>query len=136
ERIFLDLSRQQQLKHELYVYLLQKREETAISKTATVSNSRVIDPPKAAAAPFSPKRTATLLAGLLLGLILPSAVIYFRELLDTKVHSRDDIRKLTRTPIIGEIIRSRYRDTLVVSKYSRSAIAEQFRTLRTNLAFY
>lgn len=136
ERVFLDLSRQQQLKHELYVYLLQKREETAISKTATVSNSRVIDPPKAAASPFSPKRSATLLAGLLIGLIVPSAFIYFRELLDTKVRSKDEIRNQTSTPIIGEIIRSRYKDALVVSKHSRSAIAEQFRTLRTNLAFY
>src|SRR3546814_12062822 len=66
ERIFIDLSRQQQIKHELYVYLLQKREETAISKPATVSNSRVIDPPKAAAYQFSTKRTATLLAGITL----------------------------------------------------------------------
>ncbi|MFC7526496.1 GumC family protein [Parapedobacter sp. GCM10030251] len=136
ERVFLDLSRQQQLKHELYVFLLQKKEETAISKTATVSNSRVIDPPKAAASPFSPKRSATLLAGLLIGLIVPSALIYFRELLDTKVRSKDEIKNQTSTPIIGEIIRSRYKNTLVVNQHSRSAIAEQFRTLRTNLAFY
>lgn len=136
ERIFLDLSRQQQIKQELYIYLLQKREETAISKTATVSNSRVIDPPKAAGSPVSPKRTATLLAGLIIGLIIPSAFIYFRDLLNTKVRSPEDVRKQTEAPIIGEIIRSRYKDALVVSKHSRSAIAEQFRTLRTNLAFY
>ncbi|GGG83182.1 tyrosine protein kinase [Parapedobacter pyrenivorans] len=136
ERIFLDLSRQQQIKHELYLYLLQKREETAISKTATVSNSRIIDPPKAAASPFSPKRTATLLAGLLIGLIIPSALIYFQDVLNTKLQNRTDIKKQTSTPIIGEIIRSRHKEPLVVSKHSRSAIAEQFRTLRTNLAFY
>lgn len=136
ERIFLDLSRQQQIKHELYLYLLQKREETAISKTATISNSRVIDPPKAAASPFSPKRTATLLTGLLIGLIVPSALIYFRDILNTKLRNREDIKKQTSTPIIGEIIRSRHKEPLVVSKHSRSAIAEQFRTLRTNLAFY
>lgn len=136
ERVFLDLSRQQQIKHELYVYLLQKREETAISKTASVSNSRVIDPPKAAASPFSPKRTSTLLAGLLIGLIVPSALIYFRDVLNTKIRTQDDIKRQTATPIIGEIIRSRYKEALVVGKHSRSAISEQFRTLRTNLAFY
>lgn len=136
ERIFIDLSRQQQIKHELYVYLLQKREETAISKTATVSNSRVIDPPKAAASPFSPKRSGTLLAGLIIGLIVPSSFIYLRDVLNTRLRNRDDIKKLTSTPIIGEIIRSRHKEPLVVSKHSRSAIAEQFRTLRTNLAFY
>jgi len=136
ERVFVSLSRQQQIKQDLYLYLLQKKEETAISKTATVSNSRVIDPPKAAASPFSPKRTTTLLAGLLIGLIIPSALIYFRDLLNTKIRSQDDIKKQTSTPIIGEIIRSRYKETLVVNKHSRSAISEQFRTLRTNLAFY
>lgn len=136
ERVFLDLSRQQQIKHELYVYLLQKREETAISKTATVSNSRLIDPPKAAGTPFSPKRPATLLAGLLIGLIVPAAFIYFRDLLNTRVRSREDVKRMTTAPIIAEILRSRHKETLVVNKYSRSAIAEQFRTLRTNLAFY
>lgn len=136
ERVYLDLSRQQQIKHELYVYLLQKREETAISKTASVSNSRVIDPPKAASSPFSPKRAPTLLAGLLIGLIVPSALIYFRDLLNTKVRAIDDIKRQTSTPVIGEIIRSRYKETLVVGEHSRSAISEQFRSLRTNLAFY
>ncbi|MFC3198977.1 GumC family protein [Parapedobacter deserti] len=136
ERTYLDLARQQQIKQELYLYLMQKREETAISKTATISNSRVIDPPKAAAFPFSPKRTTVLLTGLLVGLALPFAVIYLRDLTNTRVENREDVSKRTRVSIIGEIMHSKGKETLVVTPGARTAIAEQFRSLRTNLIFY
>ena len=136
ERQYLDLARQQQIKQELYVYLLQKREETAISKTANISNSRIIDPPKAKTLPFSPRRTRTLAMGLLIGLIIPATSIYLRDLLNTRVRSREDIQKQTALPIVGEISHSASKQTLVVTRDSRTPIAEQFRALRTNLAFY
>ncbi|WP_257668503.1 GumC family protein [Parapedobacter tibetensis] len=136
ERKYLDLTRQQQIKQELYVYLLQKREETAISKTANISNSRVIDPPKVAAHPFSPRRSTTLLVGLLIGLAVPFIIIYLRNLLNTRVHTVEDITRYTQVPVAGEISHSPSKETLVVGWNSRSAIAEQFRSLRTNLAFY
>jgi len=136
ERQYLDLARQQQIKQELYIYLLQKREETAISKTANISNSRIIDPPKAEPLPFSPRRTRTLAMGLLIGLIIPAASIYLRDLLNTRIRNRDDIQKQTPLPIVGEISHSASKQTLVVTKDSRAPIVEQFRALRTNLAFY
>jgi uncharacterized protein involved in exopolysaccharide biosynthesis len=55
ERAFLDISRQQDVKQQLYLYLLQKREETAISKSGTLANSRLIEPGKSDALPFFPK---------------------------------------------------------------------------------
>lgn len=136
ERQYLALARQQQIKQELYVYLLQKREETAISKTANIPSSRVIDPPKAAAEPFSPRRLATLFAGLLIGLVIPTAIIYLKSLLNTRVRRKEDISRYTQVPIAGEISHNTKKETLVVSPESRSAIAEQFRALRTNLSFY
>ncbi len=136
ERQYLDLARQQQIKQELYVYLLQKREETAISKTANISNSRIIDPPKADTLPFSPRRKRTLAIGLLIGLLIPAGTIYLRNLLNTRVISREDIQKQTSLPIVGEINHSTAKQTLVVTKDSRAPIVEQFRSLRTNLAFY
>jgi len=136
ERQYLDLARQQEIKQELYIYLLQKREETAIGKTANISNSRVIDPPKADVVPFSPRRTVTLCAGLLIGLILPAAAIYLTGLLNTKIRHKEDVSRHTQVPIIAEISHNPKKQTLIVSKESRSAIAEQFRTLRTNLSFY
>lgn len=136
ERQYLDLTRQQQIKQELYLYLLQKREETAISKTANLSNSRVIDPPKAAALPFSPQRSTTLLVGLLAGLAIPFMTTYLRNLLNTRIRSREDISRYTQVAIAGEISHNSSKETLVIQRESRSAIAEQFRSLRTNLAFY
>ncbi|WP_353195940.1 polysaccharide biosynthesis tyrosine autokinase [Parapedobacter defluvii] len=136
ERQYLDLARQQQIKQELYIYLLQKREETAISKTANISNSRIIDPPKAKTLPFSPRRTRTLAMGLLIGLIIPATSIYLRDLLNTRIRNREDIQKQTPLPIVGEISHSTSKQTLVVTRDSRAPIAEQFRSLRTNLAFY
>jgi capsular exopolysaccharide family len=136
QRRFLDMARQQQIKQELYIYLLQKREETAISKTANIPSSRVIDPPKAAALPFSPRRSITLLAGLLAGLFIPLGSIYIKNLLNTRIRSKEDIARYTEVSIVGEISHNTKTGTLVVSQDSRSAIAEQFRTLRTNLSFY
>lgn len=136
ERQYLDLARQQQIKQELYVYLLQKREETAISKTANISNSRVIDPPKAETSPFSPRRMRTLAIGLFMGLLIPAASIYLRNLLNTRIRNREDIQKQTSLPVVGEISHSTAKETLVVTRNSRTAIAEQFRALRTNIGFY
>ncbi|TAE36275.1 MAG: capsular biosynthesis protein, partial [Sphingobacteriales bacterium] len=76
ERTYLDLARQQRIKQELYIFLLQKREETAISKTANISSSRVIDQPKSEAIPFSPKRKFIWAIALIIGLILPLIRIY------------------------------------------------------------
>ncbi|MBK1441645.1 polysaccharide biosynthesis tyrosine autokinase [Parapedobacter sp. ISTM3] len=136
ERTYLNLARQQQIRQQLYIFLLQRREETAISKTATISNSRVIDPPKAAGAPFSPKRNMVLLTGILIGLAIPFATIYILDLTNTRIESREDISKQTQVSIIGEIAHSSTKETLVVTPSSRTAIAEQFRALRTNLTFY
>ncbi|MGK6351554.1 GumC family protein [Parapedobacter sp. DT-150] len=136
ERQYLALARQQQIKQELYVYLLQKREETAISKTANIPSIRVIDPPKADVLPFSPRRARTLFAGLLIGLIIPAAIIYLRSQLNTRIRRKEDISRYTQVPVIGEISHNTKKETLVVSPESRSAIAEQFRALRTNLSFY
>ena len=136
ERAYLDLMRQQQIKQELYVYLLTKREETAISKTANISSSKVIDPPKAATLPFSPRRTSRLFIGLLVGLAIPFGIIYLRDLFNTRIQDKDDVSQRTQVPILSEISHNREKETLIVQHNPRSPIAEQFRALRTNLAFY
>lgn len=135
QRAFLDISRQQEVKQQLYLFLLQKREETAISKSGTLSNSRLIDPARADMAPFSPNRQSIYLSCLVAGLLLPSAVIYLRELLNNKIGERKDIMTQTDVPIIGEIGHNKTGDALVVTNDSRSIIAEQFRAVRTNLRY-
>ncbi|MCL4640029.1 MAG: polysaccharide biosynthesis tyrosine autokinase [Pseudosphingobacterium sp.] len=135
ERQFLDLSRQQQLKQELYLYLLQKREETAVANTSNIAGIRVIDPPKAEYLPFSPKKRMILAAAFLFALAIPVAYVYAQDLLNTKVQNRKDVEKRTKLPIIGEFTHNPTAVDLIEFKSSRSALAEQFRALRTNLQF-
>jgi len=135
ERQFLDLSRQQQLKQELYLYLLQKREETAVSNTSNIAGIRVIDPPKAEVKPYSPKKNVVLFAAIVFALFVPVAYIYVQDLLNTKIQNRKDVEKRTKLPIIGEFTHNSTETDLIEFKSSRSALAEQFRALRTNLQF-
>ncbi|SEM81516.1 capsular exopolysaccharide family [bacterium A37T11] len=134
ERSFLDFSRQQQIKQDLYVFLLQKREETAVAKTSNMAGIRIIDPPKAEYVPFSPRKSLVFAAALLIGLLIPSGWIYLQDLLDTTVQSRKDVEKRTQVPIVGEISHNQGEEEVPFNA-SRSAIAEQFRGLRTNLQF-
>lgn len=136
ERQFLDLSRQQQIKQELYIFLLQKREETAISKTSNIPNSKVIDPPKSYSKPVSPNKTIVVLFGLFAGLFIPLTVFYFQEQLNTRILSKDEIQAGTSVSILSEIGNNPTESTIVVDRDSRTPISEQFRGLRTNLQFY
>ena len=136
ERIFLDLSRQQQIKQELYIYLLQKREETAISKTSNISNSLTIDYPKAEIKAVSPKKVLVFALAAFLGLLIPLIRIILADTINKKILTKSDITNLTNVPIVGEISHNETKDNLVIVRDSRSSIAEQFRALRTNIQFY
>lgn len=135
ERGYIDLARLQQIKQAQYIFLQEKWEENAIARTANVSNSKVIDSPKAEEKPISPKDKIIYVLGIILGLIIPLAVIYLRDLLNVKVGSLSDVKNQSQLPILGMISHSLTNEQVVVTKTSRSAIAEQFRAMRTNLEF-
>ena len=134
ERQFRVIARQQKVKEELYLYLLQKREETAISLAATEPNARVIDVAKGDKNPISPKKNIIYLAGLLLGLLIPFGVIYTDDLLDTKIKSRLDLDGKTLIPFIGDLPTSESPSEIMKSE-SRTSSAEALRIIRTNLEF-
>jgi capsular exopolysaccharide synthesis family protein len=136
ERNYLELARQQQIKQELYIFLMQKSEETAISKTANIANSKTIDLPRADNKPFAPQKSITYLGALFFGFILPFGYIFLKDLLNNKVESKEDISRITNVPIVGEISHNVQNDNLIIANDSRSVIAEQFRALRTNLSFF
>lgn len=136
ERNYLQLARQQQIKQELYLFLMQKSEETAISKTANISNSRTIDSPRAEIEPYAPKKAVIFLFATLLGLFIPVGLLYIKDVFNDKIESKADIEKFVFVPIVGEISHNSDYNNLVIANSSRSPIAEQFRALRTNLAFY
>jgi tyrosine-protein kinase Etk/Wzc len=135
ERVFLDYSRQQNLKQELYLYLLQKREETMLTKTSTISSTRIIDNAKSDRLPYKPNRSLIHLVGLTIGILLPFIFLYFKNALNVRIFSKQDIEKHTQIPIVAEIGNNIENKNLVVVENSRSVISEQFRSLRTNLQY-
>jgi capsular exopolysaccharide synthesis family protein len=136
ERQFRDISRQQSIKESLYLYLLQKREETAISLGMSSPNAKIIDYAFSTTLPVSPKKAITYLAAFLLGLVIPISFIYFLDLIDTKVHTKADVEKIVNAPFIGDIPQSSVKKkSRLISKVDYSPKAEAFRMLRTNISF-
>ena len=134
ERQFRAIARQQKVKEELYLYLLQKREETAISLAATEAMARVVDAAKGADVPVSPKKSIVYLGALLLGLLVPFGIIYLIDLLDTKIKSRLDLEGKSSIPFIGDVPTSDSPSELIEAE-SRTSSAEALRIIRTNLEF-
>lgn len=137
ERELLEIERQQGIKEKLYLFLLQKREESAITVASSTSNAYLIDPASSSWVPVSPDRSGIYRTALIAGLLLPAAFIYIRELLNDKVTNKTDILKATDMPIAGEIAHHTKTDRkIVIGEKDRSMIAEQFRVTRTNLQFF
>jgi len=134
ERQYRMIQRQQQIKETLYLYLLQKREETNIALAVTVASVKVIDKAYSNSEPVSPKKKVILLIAILLGIALPVVILYVKTLLDTKVHGKRDIDKLG-LPFLGDIPHSDSKSKIVVQKGENSSVAEAFRLLRTNVDF-
>lgn len=134
EREFRFISRQQEVKEKLYLYLLEKREETAISLAATEPNARVVDAAKTNKQPVSPNRSIIYLVSIMLGLVIPYGVIFIYDLFDTKVKSRFDIFKIFAGPFLGEVPRSITSNELIDTS-SRTATAEAIRIVKSNLDF-
>ena len=141
EKYVLTVVRQQKIKEELYLFLLNKREENAISLAITESNARIVDPAYGSDAPIAPKKAMILLAAMLLGVMIPAGVLYIQNLLDTKVNSRKDLEELTSIPYLGDIPayeRGKGADKkqdLVVTESGRDSVTEAFRILRSNMSF-
>lgn len=135
ERQLIEITRQQEIKQALYSYLLQKREESALSLAATVSNARTIDPPTYTG-PVAPKRTNIFLYSIIIGLFLPFAGIYLRNVLNNKIETLRDVEYATDTPILGEIARNKNGQPVIITEKNRTPVAEMFRLIRTNLQFF
>jgi capsular exopolysaccharide synthesis family protein len=133
ERQFRVIERQQKVKEELYLYLLQKREETALALSSTEPNAKVVDA-ALSTGPVSTKASIIYLGALVLGLLLPGGIIFLADFLDTKIKSRLDLEKKTLIPFIGDVPTSDSPNQIIQSE-SRTSSAEALRIIRTNLEF-
>jgi capsular exopolysaccharide synthesis family protein len=135
ERQLISIKRQQAIKESLYLYLLQKKEEAALSYASSVADSRIVDSAFYSKNPIEPRRQVVYFTALLLGLLLPIGYIQAKEILNNKVESVSDISSYTQAPILGQISFNDGEEQIVMEAESRKAIAEQFRALRTNMQF-
>ncbi len=134
EREFNDIVRQQETKNAVYLFLLQKREESILSNAITIDNARIVDKAYSNGYPISPKPSITYFAALLLGLLLPAGIIFIKDSLDTKVHNEKDLVNL-RIPYIGDVPIAKTKKDLYIKDSDNSNIAEAFRYIRTNIYF-
>ena len=128
EREFVSIARQQEIKAGLYLMLLQKREENAITLAATANNAKIIDDAIADDAPVSPRSKITYLIALILGLGIPVGVIYLLELAKFKIEGRADVEKLTSAPIVGDIpLTDEKQGAIAVFENQNNLMSETFR---------
>lgn len=134
ERELVEIERQKGIKEELYLYLLQKREESAISLSVTVANGKIIEPP-ASRGPVSPKKAQIALIAFFMGFAIPTGMILLLESMNDKVEMEEEIEELAGVPVVGSLGTSSRKNKVVVTENSQSPIAEMFRLLRVNLAY-
>ena len=139
EQEFMTIQRQQEIKATLYILLLKKREENALTLAATASNGRIIEAP-ASGGPIAPRKKMFWLTALMLGIGLPVGIIYLMDLLKYKIENRMDVEKLTKVTIIGEIpscspMLKDSPNSIVVHENKNNLMEETFRSIRTNLLF-
>ncbi len=136
ERQFVSIARQQEIKAGLYLMLLQKREENAITLAATANNAKTIDEALADENPVSPKKMMIYLAAFVLGMGLPVGIIYLIGLTKFKIEGRADVEKLTLLPVVGDIpLADEKTGSIAVFENKNNLMSETFGNIRTNLQF-
>lgn len=136
EKIFRNIDRQQNIKEALYLFLLQKREETSISLAVTTPKARVVNPAYTSLNPVSPQKSKIYLIAMVLGLAIPFLLLYVYFFFDSKVRNKGDIsRVLPNIPLLAEVPTADKEAGDLVMKNDLSIYAEAFRILTTNLKF-
>lgn len=136
ERELIEIERRKSVKENLYLYLLQKREESAISLAVTSARSQVVEPAYPPVSPISPNRRQILVVAFFMGLAFPAGIVFLMYFLNDKIQVEDDVEGATAVPVAGLICQSRKKTRLVVRENSRSVTAEMFRMLRANLSYF
>lgn len=135
ERELIEIERIKNIKENLFLYLLEKREESAIRQQATTPAGQIVEPAAASTIPAAPKAAQVWLIAIFLGLALPSGIAFVVESLNDKVMTQQDVEEATTAPVAAVLSQSKKKETVVVKKDSRTVVSEMFRLLRANLSY-
>lgn len=130
-----EIFREQQVKVNIYTFLLQRREEIALQKTLATPTARLIDNPLGSG-PVAPRKMTIYGISVLIGFLLPALIIFLRRLIFPIFKDKDDVERVSNVPILGEICLADKKDGfLVVEEGVSTPIAEMFRLVRNNIKF-
>ncbi|MFG6391097.1 MAG: polysaccharide biosynthesis tyrosine autokinase, partial [Candidatus Amulumruptor sp.] len=135
EREYINMKRQQEIKQEIYLFLLQKQEENAMLLANSIPKGQIIDEAFSLSEPLGLSKKVILLIALVLGLLFPPMLLYIRSLVRSKFETKEDVERRISAPILGEMCVDRSGRNLVVSATDTSSATELFRLIRTNLQF-
>jgi len=135
ERQYLEIMRQQAIKEKLFMFLLQKREENALTLASTTPSAKTIDSAFSSLLPVAPKRMMIFLLAIIIGFIIPIVIIYILDLFDDKINNSKELKRLIKVPYLGSIGVKQSDDIVVVNEGLTTPIVEMFRIIRTNLQF-
>lgn len=137
EKELISISRQQEIKANLYLMLLEKREENAITLAATANNGRIIEEPMSSNLPIAPNKKMIFLIAFALGLAIPVGALYLIRLLRFKIEGRADVERITDITIVGDVPQTELKEhqAIVVHENQNGLMEEIFRNVRTNLQY-
>ena len=136
QKSLLEITRQQGIKEKLFLFLLQKREDAAITRASAIGGSKPLDPAASSIRPVSPDPMRTYSIAFIFGIVLPLLIVFLRDIFNDKISTKNDILRAVDVPIVGEVSHHQGKSRqFVVGMKDRSMLAEQFRSVRTNLQF-
>lgn len=135
EREYVNMKRQQEMKQEIYLFLLQRQEENAMLLANSIPKGKIVDEAYVLTEPLGVSNKIILLAFLIVGLIIPPVYLYLRKLIRNKAETREEIERHISAPVLGEMCTDHSGRSLVVTEHDTSSATELFRLLRSNLQF-
>ena len=135
QREYVRVVRQQQIKERLYVFLYEKREENALMLAATATPAKILDMPQRDVKSQSPKLTKLLLLCIILGLLIPAAILYILVLLNDTIDDAKEYEKRIKAPLLGQLVQNSRNAHIAIHEGESTVSAELFRLIRTNLRF-
>ena len=134
QREYLSIQRQQTIKEQLFMFMMQKREEASLTMALAVDKAKILTPPDNAVL-TGPNTRFTLIIALLIGLILPLTIIFLLDWIDNTIKSPADVERLCKVPILSELGHNISGDIILDHDNTKNSDSELFRLLRTRLQF-